>query len=183
MPVASCRPCGAHAHVAFWRAAEGPNVGALTRCQRVVGGDILGPQDGALPGDIMRQHDTVRRFVDAGYETLAVEDGQAALDPIDTHGQPCVLILDLRMPGMNGWDLRDKMLEGSGVDRSAYHRDFRNPKWTRGSRVTWCNFFSRQAVVVARAPPKRRRPPAQEPAGRAPGPDAPATATPVVRRR
>jgi CheY-like chemotaxis protein len=37
-----------------------------------------------------------------GYEVVSVEDGAAALDRLAT-SQPAVILLDMRMPGMDGW--------------------------------------------------------------------------------
>jgi len=44
------------------------------------------------------------------YEGLAVEsvaDGDAALARMRREPQPCVVIFDLHMPGMDGWQLRE----------------------------------------------------------------------------
>ena len=42
---------------------------------------------------------------EAGYEVRAASDGAAALRVMESGWTPCVLFLDLRMPGMNGWEL------------------------------------------------------------------------------
>jgi CheY-like chemotaxis protein len=39
-----------------------------------------------------------------GYEVVAVEDGQAALEAAERIDRICLVLLDLLMPGMNGWD-------------------------------------------------------------------------------
>ena len=48
-------------------------------------------------------------YVDAlsggGYEVRAAADGRAALRLMDAGWTPCVVFLDLRMPGMDGWEL------------------------------------------------------------------------------
>ena len=48
-------------------------------------------------------------YVDAlsgsGYEVRAAADGGAALRLMDAGWTPCVVFLDLRMPGMDGWEL------------------------------------------------------------------------------
>jgi CheY-like chemotaxis protein len=40
-----------------------------------------------------------------GYEVRAASDGQAALRILEQGWLPCVVFLDLRMPGMDGWEL------------------------------------------------------------------------------
>lgn len=44
-----------------------------------------------------------------GYHVVAAEDGQRALDEIPRIEHLCVVLLDLLMPGMNGWDFFEKM--------------------------------------------------------------------------
>ncbi len=44
-----------------------------------------------------------------GYEVVAVGDGQEALDAIGGIEHLCMVLLDLLMPGMNGWDFFEKM--------------------------------------------------------------------------
>lgn len=40
-----------------------------------------------------------------GYAVTTAEDGHAALDVIGRSARPCVVLLDLVMPGMDGWTL------------------------------------------------------------------------------
>ena len=42
---------------------------------------------------------------DAGYEVRAASEGSAALRLMEAGWTPCVVFLDLRMPGMDGWEL------------------------------------------------------------------------------
>jgi len=48
-------------------------------------------------------------YVDAlggsGYDVRGAADGAAALRVMESGWQPCVIFLDLRMPGMDGWEL------------------------------------------------------------------------------
>ena len=44
-----------------------------------------------------------------GYAVVAVEEGQRALDALERLDHVCLVLLDLLMPGMNGWDFFDKM--------------------------------------------------------------------------
>lgn len=44
-----------------------------------------------------------------GYEPVWVRDGTAALEVLETR-TPGIILLDLMMPGMDGWKLRDELL-------------------------------------------------------------------------
>lgn len=46
-----------------------------------------------------------------GYEVFAARDGADALDQLARGPLPCVVLLDLMMPGMNGVEFRDRQLE------------------------------------------------------------------------
>ncbi len=45
----------------------------------------------------------------AGYEAQTESNGAAALESMK-HGTPCLILLDLMMPGMNGWQFRAEQL-------------------------------------------------------------------------
>lgn len=47
----------------------------------------------------------------SGYAVTAVEEGQQALDALARLEHVCVVLLDLMMPGMNGWDFVAKLRE------------------------------------------------------------------------
>ena len=47
---------------------------------------------------------------DEGYETSAVPNGREALRVLRDGLRPCVILLDLTMPGMDGWDFRADQL-------------------------------------------------------------------------
>jgi len=44
-----------------------------------------------------------------GYRVVTAAEGTEALRKIDDIGPPCVVLLDLLMPGMNGWDFFEKL--------------------------------------------------------------------------
>ena len=48
---------------------------------------------------------------DEGYAVTTATDGEGALEILRRQSSPpCMAILDLMMPGMNGWELREEML-------------------------------------------------------------------------
>jgi CheY-like chemotaxis protein len=46
-----------------------------------------------------------------GFATVCVEHGQAALRHLDTGARPCLILLDLMMPVMDGWTFRQEILK------------------------------------------------------------------------
>jgi len=56
-------------------------------------------------------------LAEAGYAVLAVADGREALDSLRSGPPPCVAIIDLMMPGMNGWQLIDAMRTDAQLSR------------------------------------------------------------------
>ncbi len=46
-----------------------------------------------------------------GYRTLAATDGQQALDDLTGGEVPCLILLDLMMPGKTGWEFRADQLK------------------------------------------------------------------------
>ena len=45
-----------------------------------------------------------------GFEHAEAANGREALDYLDRSQAPCLVLLDLEMPVMNGWDFREKQL-------------------------------------------------------------------------
>jgi len=46
-----------------------------------------------------------------GYKVVTAVEGADALRRLDEIGRPCIVFLDLLMPGMNGWDFFEKFRE------------------------------------------------------------------------
>ena len=46
-----------------------------------------------------------------GHDVRTASDGTAALATLNNGWQPCVVFLDLRMPGMDGWELSRRLRE------------------------------------------------------------------------
>ena len=51
-----------------------------------------------------------------GFDVATAEDGQAALDSLSKMGRPCLILLDLGMPRMDGWEFLSR-LNGEATDR------------------------------------------------------------------
>jgi CheY-like chemotaxis protein len=45
---------------------------------------------------------------DEGFDVVAVDDGIAAMESLRHARLPALIVLDLMMPGMDGWDFRHK---------------------------------------------------------------------------
>jgi DNA-binding response OmpR family regulator len=51
-----------------------------------------------------------------GYGVLRAQDGREALDQL-REAAPCLILLDLMMPGMNGWEFRSEQLRHDELAR------------------------------------------------------------------
>lgn len=47
----------------------------------------------------------------SGHAAVGAADGYAALEMLRGGMRPCVILLDLMMPGMNGWQFREQQLK------------------------------------------------------------------------
>lgn len=52
-----------------------------------------------------------------GYAVATAQDGHQALAQLARIQQPCLVLIDLLMPGMNGWDLFDELRRRPELDR------------------------------------------------------------------
>ncbi len=52
---------------------------------------------------------------DEGYEVLLAANGLEALKELRKGTRPCVILLDLMMPVMNGWEFREYQLRDGGL--------------------------------------------------------------------
>jgi CheY-like chemotaxis protein len=54
--------------------------------------------------------DLLRLFLEnEGFEVAVAGDGRGALEHLRKRGLPCVILLDLSMPGMDGWQFMDTL--------------------------------------------------------------------------
>jgi CheY-like chemotaxis protein len=51
----------------------------------------------------------------AGYETQTASNGMEALDRVRRAERPCLILLDLMMPGMNGWQFRAEQMKDASI--------------------------------------------------------------------
>lgn len=55
---------------------------------------------------------TLQEFLEfEGYDVLTAENGQAALDLLPTSATPSLILLDMKMPIMNGWQFAAEYLK------------------------------------------------------------------------
>lgn len=55
--------------------------------------------------------DVLRDVIESeGFSVLTARDGEAALELLRSGVTPCMILLDLKMPGMNGREFRDRQL-------------------------------------------------------------------------
>src|SRR3954463_3752023 len=64
---------------------------------------------------IVEDDDDVREFMQllvssCGYETMTARDGEEALARMRER-RPCMVLLDLQMPRMDGWEFRERQLQ------------------------------------------------------------------------
>src|SRR5687767_12098335 len=70
---------------------------------------------------IVEDDDDVREFMEllltsSGYETMSARDGQEALARMRER-KPCLVLLDLQMPRMDGWEFRERQLQDVALAR------------------------------------------------------------------
>ena len=56
--------------------------------------------------------DSLREALESdGYQVVTAEDGKEGLQALDEMPRPCLILLDLMMPVMNGWQFLERMKE------------------------------------------------------------------------
>ena len=51
-----------------------------------------------------------------GYQPLLAENGQAAVEILEHGARPCLILLDLMMPVMNGWEFLEQSRKDSHIN-------------------------------------------------------------------
>jgi CheY-like chemotaxis protein len=64
---------------------------------------------------VVEDDDEIRELVsemlaENGFTVVTAANGQEALDRLGAAARPCVILLDLMMPVMDGWQLRSRLL-------------------------------------------------------------------------
>ncbi len=64
---------------------------------------------------VVEDDDEIRELIaemleDSGFDVATAANGREALERLRAPVLPCVIVLDLMMPVMNGWELRSKLL-------------------------------------------------------------------------
>jgi CheY-like chemotaxis protein len=60
--------------------------------------------------------DSLREALESdGYQVFTAEDGKLGLEMLDNMPRPCLILLDLMMPVMNGWQFLEKMKEDTSL--------------------------------------------------------------------
>ncbi len=54
----------------------------------------------------------------AGYDVSEAASGEEALDTLDRDGPPGVILLDVRMPGIDGWEVLHRLRKSPGEHRT-----------------------------------------------------------------
>ena len=80
------------------------------------GGADLGPLPVLVVDDDRAVLDAVSELLqNEGYRVATARDGRVALARLRRGLRPCVILLDLMMPGMDGWDFRQEQLRDDGL--------------------------------------------------------------------
>jgi CheY-like chemotaxis protein len=75
-------------------------------------GEAVFPEHILVVEDDKDLRDSLRDALELeGYVAVCVENGQAALRYLATGARPCVILLDLMMPVMDGWAFRQELLK------------------------------------------------------------------------
>ena len=78
----------------------------------------LAPPPVLVVEDDREQRETLCAMLDfEGFDHFEAANGQEALDYLDEFAAPCVVLLDLEMPVMNGWDFRARQLADERLSR------------------------------------------------------------------
>lgn len=114
----------------------------------------------AKPVLVVEDHDETREMIESllrfhGFSVETARDGREALNWLAEH-HPCLILLDLRMPGVDGWTFRRKQLKMPEVADvpvllvTAYDTDPRTKRLHADASITKPIDFSRLIDAVQR---------------------------------
>ncbi|MDB5778002.1 MAG: hypothetical protein JWP79_185 [Polaromonas sp.] len=64
--------------------------------------------------------ETLRELLElVGFKVETAANGREGLDKLESAGRPCLILLDLMMPVMNGWEFLDALQKSPDPDRAA----------------------------------------------------------------
>jgi CheY-like chemotaxis protein len=71
-------------------------------------------------GDVTQTDEQpVTALLRAGFDAIAVESAAAALALLDAGAEPCVLVIDVDTPDLDGWELWEQVKRRKGAERPA----------------------------------------------------------------
>jgi CheY-like chemotaxis protein len=76
-----------------------------------------------------------------GYDTRLAENGKRALEFLRRGGRPSLILLDLMMPEMNGWQFREEQLKDASL------RDIPVVVMTASGGVERCDFPAQEVLL------------------------------------
>jgi FixJ family two-component response regulator len=82
---------------------------------------------------VVEDDESIRRAIErllrsVGYHALTFESAEEFLDSISGTGEGC-LVLDIRLPGMTGLDLQEKLASGGAKYPVIFMTAHDNPQW------------------------------------------------------
>lgn len=93
-------------------------VSSERRARDLLAGNTMSPSEPDLPrprlllveDDRALQESLCELLEDAGFDVVCADNGKEALDYLQGGPRPCVVLLDLMMPVMNGWEFRAQQM-------------------------------------------------------------------------
>jgi CheY-like chemotaxis protein len=70
-----------------------------------------------IDDDASMREAVIEGLVERGYEASGAADGIEAFDRLERSGPPDVVVLDLSMPGMNGWEFLEELRDDGSYAR------------------------------------------------------------------
>jgi CheY-like chemotaxis protein len=93
----------------------------MAALEGILGGTPMPNQSPAGPILIVEDDPDMRSAMtmileSAGYEVVGASEGREALDRLREPSRPCLILLDLMLPGMDGFELRVQQMQDPTLD-------------------------------------------------------------------